>query len=361
MLYPMEMMKKPMRLPKNICGITLAQQFASVSFKGPGFDQIRLAAATIVLVHHSRFVEGVDIRLDPLFNLSKGYIHFGFLAVAIFFAISGFLVTPSLVRSGDIIDFAANRFARIFPALIVVVFITMFFLGPVLTEYSLETYFSSPQFYRYAKNITTLLSNFLPGVVFSDGRPAVINTALWTLHFEVLCYATLAFMSLLGVLQRRRIFLFLFLISYALNMAMWCYPEVSDILPERLLTFTSFFVYFAAGASLFLYSDRIPYSPALAAILVIFALLCMPLGLGVCILPCCVPYLVIVLGLSKLPGRMLLKRDLSYGVYLCHAPIIVALMIFFPSLHVWWLVACIVFLITLLFAYLSWTLSKGQS
>jgi peptidoglycan/LPS O-acetylase OafA/YrhL len=341
--------------------MTLLERFKASSFRGPGFDQIRLGAAIIVLFHHCSGVNGNDVRLDPLFHFSYGYIHFGFLAVAIFFAISGFLVTPSLLRSGNIIDFATRRILRIFPGLICVVFVTMLVLGPVLTILPLAEYFTDFQFYRYAKNIVTLTVDHLPGVTSGDGHPIDVNGSLWTLHFEVLSYAALAVTSILGILHRRSLFLALFLISYGTNIVLGLDPAFSALLPARFVTFMSLFVYFMTGAMLFVYADHIPYSPILAIGILALAVVTMPFGLGALFVPVCLSYLMVFLGLSALPGHSYLKRDLSYGVYLIHAPVIVVITVYFPSFRVWWLVAVMVLSVTLVFAYLSWTYVEGPA
>ncbi len=48
--------------------MTLRERLVATSFRGPGFDHIRLAAAVVVLLHHSRGVEYADIRVDPLYR-----------------------------------------------------------------------------------------------------------------------------------------------------------------------------------------------------------------------------------------------------------------------------------------------------
>ena len=176
----------------------LQDRLLAISFRGPGFNQIRLAAATVVLLHHSRSIEHPDIKIDPLFYYSGGYVHFGLLAVLIFFAISGFLVTPSLVRSGNVVEYLVHRALRIFPALFVIVAASMLVLGPLLTTLSERAYFSDPRLYLYAKNVLTSAYHNLPGVELIDGRPAVINGSLWTLRYEILSYAVLALTSALG-------------------------------------------------------------------------------------------------------------------------------------------------------------------
>jgi peptidoglycan/LPS O-acetylase OafA/YrhL len=77
------------------------------------------------------------------------------------------------------------------------------------------------------------------------------------------------------------------------------------------------------------------------------------IGLGAVVLPVCVPYIVVYLGLSDLPGRAFLKHDLSYGVYLIHSPVIVAMTLLL-KLSAGWPLMLIAALMTLMLAYLSW-------
>lgn len=341
--------------------LTIQEKLVSISNRGPSFDLIRIAAVTIVLLHHARIVEYADIRVDPLFHYSGGGIHFGLFAVFVFFAVSGFLVTPSLLWSKNVIDFTSRRCLRIFPALIVVVIATMTILGPALTTLSPSDYFFNSNLYRYAKNILTLTYDYLPGVVDRNGHPIIVNGALWTLHFEVLSYGTLALTSLLGLLRRRSLFLVFFLVSYGMNLALNLDPSLLVELPQRFLTFIKLFVYFGAGATFFLFADRIPFSKAMAVSACALIMIAWPFGLGSLVLPLCLPYIIIFCGLSVLPGQPILKHDLSYGVYLIHAPILATVSWFFPGLRNWWLVAAIVFLITLGLSYLSWTFVEGPA
>jgi len=330
---------------------TLDDRLRATGFRGPGFDQLRLVAATMVLLHHCRGVE-YDVKADALFTYSGGFIHFGLLAVLIFFAISGFLVTPGLVRSGNVINYATNRALRIFPALITVVIVSILLLGPVLTTMSPGAYFSDPRSWLYTKNVLTLTYDYLPGVASADGQPVVVNGALWTLHFEVLSYGVLAMMCLCKLLRGACVAI-LFLVSYAVYVAVNFEPMTLSYLPARLVTLVSLFVYFAAGSALYTFRTWVPYSMSVAVAVFAVLMLALVSGLGAVIAPLGVPYLAIFVGQSVLPGRSLLKRDLSYGVYLIHAPILVAFTVFYPEVKLWWLVATVVFSITLMLSYLS--------
>ncbi len=341
--------------------MTLQDRLVLTSFRGPGFDHIRLVAAVIVLLHHCRGLQYPDIQNDPLLHYSAGYMDFGRFAVVIFFAISGFLVTPSLLRVGSVVDYAVHRTVRIFPGLIVNVILSMLVLGPILTTHPLMSYFTDPHLYLYAKNILTLTVRNLPGVVSGDGTPLIINGALWTLHFEVLCYIALALFSVLGLLSRRSLFLALWGASYAIYIAISINPALASFLFERFSTFVSLFVYFGCGVLLCLFRDRIAFSPVLAFASLALVLAVLPLAGGPIVMPICLPYIVIFCGLSFLPGKALLRHDLSYGVYLIHAPILIAFGLAFPNMHIWWVGAAIIFVVTLVLAYASWMLVEGPA
>jgi peptidoglycan/LPS O-acetylase OafA/YrhL len=335
-------------------GVTFQERLVLTSFRGPGFDHIRLAAATIVLLHHCRGLQYPDIQNDPLMHYTAGFMDFGRFAVVIFFAVSGFLVTPGLLRAGGLIDYTVSRTTRIFPGLIVNVILSMLVLGPIFTTYSIEGYFTSPQLYLYAKNILTLMVNFLPGVDSDDGSPVIVNGALWTLHFEILCYIALMLASVLALLTHRIRFLALWCALYAIYIAISLNPAIASGVPGRFPLFISLFVYFGYGVVLYLYRERIPFSATLAGAALGLLLIGLPLGAGAVVMPICLPYIVIFGGLSFLPGKALLRHDLSYGLYLIHAPILVSFRLLFPNMHIWWIGALIVFLVTLVLAYASW-------
>ena len=81
-----------------------------------------------------------------------------------FFALSGFLVTGSAIRTRTIRQFFANRALRICPALSVEVTLSAIVLGAIFTVLPLQDYFSSAGFFRYFGNIFGFVEFTLPGV-----------------------------------------------------------------------------------------------------------------------------------------------------------------------------------------------------
>lgn len=89
------------------------------------FDFLRLIFASLVIVTHSYALLGL-VENDLFMQISQVY-PFSYIAVRGFFVISGYLIFQSLIRSGSLISYFWNRFLRLFPALIVVLFLTVFF------------------------------------------------------------------------------------------------------------------------------------------------------------------------------------------------------------------------------------------
>ena len=97
--------------------------------RAPGMDILRLGAATLVIVAHSYALTN---HAEPLQRF--GGPEFGDIAVAVFFAISGFLVTASWVSDPRLPSFVLRRALRILPALWVVLLLTTFVMGVVVTD-----------------------------------------------------------------------------------------------------------------------------------------------------------------------------------------------------------------------------------
>ena len=107
------------------------------------FNLIRFLAASAVIVDHSFALVAHDQTADALIDVER--LEIGRLAVDVFFIISGFLVTRSVMTQPTLVDYAVARFLRLFPALLVACIGIAFVLGPVVTSASLGEYFTDPR------------------------------------------------------------------------------------------------------------------------------------------------------------------------------------------------------------------------
>jgi peptidoglycan/LPS O-acetylase OafA/YrhL len=152
---------------------------------------IRFLAASAVLVSHSYPIAGAA-GAEPLVKFIG--ISGGAVAVDIFFATSGFLVTRSLLTSGHTLDFVVARILRIYPALLAVIALTVVGLGVAATSLSWQAYLRHAQTKDYLMNAAAIFNTrfFLPGVFDGNPYPSSVNGSLWTLMWELRMYGVVA-------------------------------------------------------------------------------------------------------------------------------------------------------------------------
>ena len=104
---------------------------ASLQGRDNNFNLIRFIAASAVLVDHSFALVAPEQAAGAAIDFET--LEIGRLAVDVFFIISGFLVTRSVLTQPTLVDYGVARVLRLFPALIVVCILIAFVLGPLVT------------------------------------------------------------------------------------------------------------------------------------------------------------------------------------------------------------------------------------
>lgn len=160
------------------------------------FDLLRLCAAALVLYSHQYALLGLA---EPEL---LGWTSFGGVGVSIFFFLSGFLVWSSWARDPDLKRFFIRRSLRIFPALWLVVLVTVLVLGPVFSKLVASDYFSSFEAWRYLSTAVLVVWRGLPGVFADNPFPSAVNGSLWTLPVEFLCYVSVAVLGSISLVRR---------------------------------------------------------------------------------------------------------------------------------------------------------------
>lgn len=160
------------------------------------FDVLRLVAAWLVLFSHCYPLGGRPLQ-EPLAS-TVGLDTLGGVGVAIFFVLSGYLVTLSLERSPNLLVFARRRALRIYPALVVTGLLSVFLLGPWLSSLPFKTYGTHATTWSYLKTITAFRIQYpLPGVFEHNPLPHAVNGSLWSLPYELKCYLALVALGLM--------------------------------------------------------------------------------------------------------------------------------------------------------------------
>ena len=308
------------------------------------FDSLRFLGAFAVLVSHAFPIAYGARSIQPLQGVSRGQTDLGTVAVLVFFVISGYLITQSFDRRPSPWRFLRARLLRIFPALFVVLALTVA-LGACVTTLSLAQYLLNPDTIKYVpRGLSLLKLRFqLPGVFADNPVRAVVNGSLWTLYYEFLMYIVVLGLGMAGVLRRTPV---LAAWAGALGLS-GIFPDSHDL---------SFGAPFLAGAALYLWRDAIPLRgwPALASL----AILAVSLRIGGFpqAFAAFGAYLTLFLATSGAVPLPDFARhgDLSYGIYVFAWPVqqTVALIVA-PTLS-WYLNVALSIPIVLGLAWLSW-------
>ncbi|MCI0734822.1 MAG: acyltransferase [Beijerinckiaceae bacterium] len=324
-----------------------------------GFDYLRLGLAiSVVLVHSPMTTYGADPCSHreahlwvtaPLCPSTRAIL-------PMFFALSGFLVAGSLERSRTLLTFAGLRAIRIYPALAVEVVLSAFLIGAAVTTLPPGQYFSDPLFLIYLRNAIGDIQLFLPGVFANNPWPRMVNFQLWTVPFELLCYATLTGLALAGC-QRHKILFPLAAAAMAIAHVVlrsykydWELPVMDGHFTGPLLVIS-----FLAGLSLYLFRDKIVWSFGVfaGALIASFPMLWFgrywdyPAIITV-------TYVTVYLGLTNFKRLSVIRgADYSYGIYL-YGFVIQQFFVYLAAPRFWWVNALVCVPVACLFAAFSW-------
>jgi len=352
--------------PNYECKQMIMRKLSSfVGDKNNNFNLIRIVAASLVLFSHSFAISTGSANAEPL-RLSLD-VTFGTMAVDVFFVISGFLVTGSLVTRKNVLSFIWARFLRVYPALIVAIFLTVFVLGLLFSTLSPYTFFLSQETHAYL--ITNISFGFLsdspnalPGVFETLPFKNVINGSLWTIVWEVRLYAALALIWLITYAGRRvRIQIFnCFIVGVALCfMITLISSHFFFPFNENFLRLSSMFFF---GAVFFVLQNHIVLDRRFFffLLLVVFAstlnknMFFITYHLFLAYLTIFIAY--IPTGRIRMFNRM---GDYSYGIYIYAFPVQQSIVAIIPNISVLSEIVLSLF-ITLGLAIISWHLLEKQ-
>jgi peptidoglycan/LPS O-acetylase OafA/YrhL len=247
-------------------GMTFEDILEKNNNTGPGFNFLRLALSITILWVHSFIIPTGENSVfwdTPVGRLSM-------CLVPAFFALSGFLVMGSVLRTGSLAKFLSFRVLRIVPALSAEVILTAMVVGPLATSLPFADYMQHEDVLLYFTNIVGWTHYLLPGV-FTDQPFQWVNGSLWTIQPEIFCYLWLSFLIMFGACRNARLYLSLAVLLITANAYIdWAvkpapHPTIGPLFQFRLFT------YFVAGGALYHYRNRVRYSAVMFALGVIIA------------------------------------------------------------------------------------------
>jgi len=340
---------------------TIGDRVTETRGRTTGFDVLRIALAITVLSWHSLYS---TYGWDNWIWHSHKTRSFPSLILPMFFALSGFLVAGSLVRTKSLSSFMTLRMMRLLPALFVEVCLSALILGPLVTTLPLGEYFRGQAFWNYWFNIVGYIHYQLPGVFESNPAHGIVNISLWTVPFELECYLALMAISICGLVPRLRALFWVLIAAWIgitayelltadLDMAQWARPA------GRLLV-----VCFLGGLGLFIYRDYVPLNRRWFVVSLGLTIIFLARADTAFLAALPAAYVTVYIGLMNLPRiPVLMGGDYSYGIYLYAFPIQQTYVWLDPLSwsawtapydHVWWTNILMALPCTLAFAMFSW-------
>lgn len=297
------------------------------------FNALRLFAAIAVIFYHAYLLQGVPGHADP-FTAFTG-IKLGWVAVNLFFVVSGYLLTQSLYKNADALRFIVNRAVRIFPGLAVCLVATTILLGLFASTLSIADFFTSRQTWAYLVKTLTLIQvrgQSLPGVFVDNPHTANVNGSLWTLVWEVICYVLLLLASVSGLLKRpvaRYALPALLALALLFPVARAAYPEL--LARESIDLFHRLGFAFLLGTIAAVCALRAGATAFLACLAV--AILLHDTIYGAMAATTAIAAGALWLGNAHIPAIAALQRtpDYSYGLYIYAFPIQQLLVLAMPG------------------------------
>lgn len=326
------------------------------------FNFLRLFFSSAVIISHSFPLTG---NKEWFAKITNDQLDLGSFSVNVFFIISGYLIFNSLIYSSTAQNYLWKRILRLFPALFVVLFLTLF---DILFVYAGKSILREPSFYSYLPNNLTLYNAqfIVKGVFEKNPYPNTINGSLWSLCYEFTMYIIILFFF--PVRKNRKLtavllsFLYLsFLYGYFLGP-----PEFVNILIKSInldpLLFCKLGIFFFAGSILSLIPVQKINKSYIGISLALLLFIAISYNRYVIASFVLLPILIILIGISfsyyleYIPSKI---GDISYGTYIYGFLVQQVLMNYFNLNPLGLMLISLP--ITYLFAYMSWHLIESTT
>lgn len=308
------------------------------------------------------------------FEQSK-YGYFLRLAVPCFFVISGYLIISSAMKN-DVKSYFKKRFARIYPAFLCSIIITIIIFAPITFSLNNGGNFDIVSYLKDS-NLLKFFIYSLPfgfqnlGTTLMNTPATTWNGSAWTLKYEFGCYIAIAIIILilkkLKILKENYVKIIfglclllttLSILDFAIN------GKFNDNhFYSHLYTYAIYFLsLFLGGSTIYLISENLQTSWKVLSILLIFCIIIMRftpyfIAMEICAIP--MSYILLFISVKLKSPKWIQENDISCGIYIYAWPIQVVVACFwninsFPHNIISYTVVCII--LTVILATLSWFL-----
>ena len=326
---------------------------------------IRLILASFVLILHSYFFMELP---------TNEYSYILRLAVPCFFVISGYLIIASAMKN-NIKTYFKKRFARIYPAFLFSIILTIILFAPItfslnLGHFDIVSYINNSNIIKYF--IYSLPFGFQNlGTTLNNTPAPTWNGSAWTLKYEFGCYIAIALIIfILNKFKFKKekyaklifgLYIILTIISISDFMINGKFNE--NYFNKHLYTYSIYFLsIFLGGSTVYLISDKLNSSWKIFILSIIFCIIIMSsipyiIAMEICAIP--MIYIILVISIKLKSPKWIQKNDISYGIYIYAWPIQTVISCFWniysiPHNITAYIIICMI--LTIILATLSWFL-----
>ena len=331
--------------------------------KNNNFDFLRFLFALLVVVSHSYPLSGDNERSQWIYKITNGQIVLAQIGLSGFFIISGYFIFQSLERSKDLLDYFKKRFLRLFPALAVVLILSII-LVPFVYEGEVS-FFKNTAVYTYVPYNLSLygFQSSIKGV-FDTNAYHAINGSLWTIRYEFSLYIAVAL--LFFIRTQKQLVTFMLLVGFTIFMLLYtfCLNRFGDsslfgLQGIHVLNLGTFFISGSLFASL--QFEKIKHKSIILGISVLILVLSLYFNFYDSVKHLVFPIVVLLIGFIPLPFICTFGKfgDMSYGIYIYSFPIQQTLMYYYKMNTYSLLIYSV--LLSICFGYVSWHLIEKRA
>ena len=331
--------------------------------KNNNFDFLRFLFALLVVISHSYPLSGSSEGSQWIYQITNSQIVLAQIGLSGFFIISGYFIFRSLERSKSIFDYFKKRFLRLFPALLVVLLLTIL-LAPLVYKSEIP-FFKNNAVYTYVPNNLSLyrFQSSIKGI-FDTNAYHAINGSLWTIRYEFSLYVALSLLFFFRSQKRVVVILvsfafiaFYFLYNFYLNRLAG--STLFGLQGIHLLNLGTFFISGSLLAAL--QFEKIKHKSVIFGISVLILMLSLYFNCYDSVKHLVFPIVILLIGFIPLPFIRAFGKfgDMSYGIYIYSFPILQTLMYFFKLKTYELLIFSV--MLSIVFGYLSWHLIEKRA
>jgi peptidoglycan/LPS O-acetylase OafA/YrhL len=331
--------------------------------KNNNFDFLRFLFALLVVISHSYPLSGSNESSQWIYRITEGQIVLAQIGLSGFFIISGYFIFQSLERSKNLLDYFKKRFLRLFPALSVVLILSIL-LSPFVYN-GTEPFLKNKEVYTYVPyNLSLYVFQSSIKGIFDSNAYHAINGSLWTIRYEFSLYIALS--SLFFFITHKRlvssllfVFFTVFILFYFFGLNRFGSSTLFGLQGLHVLNLGTFFIGGSLMASLGF--ENIKYKRLIFCISVLIFVISLYFKFYDLVKHLVFPIVVLCIGFIPLPFISTFGRlgDASYGVYIYSFPIQQTLM-FFYKMNTYTLM-CTSIALSIGFGYLSWHLIEKRA